>query len=158
MKMDYFKGIKTLLVLKARYRELCKQFHPDLAGGDLETMKMINVQYERALKWVHDSKGDRLSDEDINIERDLMEVINKIIALNGIIIEVTGRWVWVTGETRPYRDTFKALGFWWASKKLAWYWRPQDAKSTGRHSMSFDHIRSKYGSINIGTTERAAIA
>lgn len=155
--MDYFKNIKTLLVLKARYRELCKQFHPDL-GGDLETMKMVNVQYERMLKWVHDGKGERLDDEAINIEKDLMNVINKIVALQGIMIEVTGRWVWVTGETRPYKATFKALGFWWASKKLAWYWRPSDAKAHSRKSMSFEHIRSKYGSINIGTTERAAIA
>lgn len=155
--MDYYKNIKTLLVLKARYRELCKQFHPDL-GGDLETMKMVNVQYERALKWVTDHDGERLDDDAIKIEKDLMNVINKIIALQGIMIEVTGRWIWVTGETRPYSDTFKALGFWWASKKLAWYWRPADAKAHSRKSMSFDHIRSKYGSINIGTTERAAIA
>mgnify|MGYP001600446230 CR=1 FL=1 len=155
--MDFFKGIKTLLVLKAKYRELCKQYHPDL-GGDLETMKMVNVQYERALQWVHDGKGDRLDEASINIEKDLMNVVNKIVALKGIIIEVTGRWVWVTGDTRQYRDTFKTLGFWWASKKLAWYWRPAGAKSTGRHTMSFEHIRSKYGSINIGTVDREALA
>lgn len=156
--MDYFKGIKTLLVLKARYRELCKQFHPDLAGGDLETMKMVNVQYERALKWVTDHKGERLDEAGINIEKDLMNVINKIVALKGIMIEVTGRWVWVTGETRQYRDYFKSLGFWWACKKLAWYWRPQDAKVYNRHPMSLEHIRSKYGSINIGRTEREALS
>jgi len=155
--MDYFKGIKTLLVLKARYRELCKQFHPDL-GGDLETMKMINVQYERALKWVHDDKGERLTPDAVNIEKDLMHVISKLTALKGIVIEVTGRWVWVTGETRQYKDYLKTCGLWWASKKLAWYWRPADAKGHGKHTMSFDHIRSKYGSINVGTVDRESLA
>jgi hypothetical protein len=156
--MDYFKGIKTLLVLKQRYRELCKLYHPDLAHGDLETMKHVNVQYERALRFVHDDKGENLNEDSIRVEKDLMAVINKIIALQGLIIEVTGRWVWVTGETRQYKDYLKKCGLFWASKKLAWYWRPSDAKCKSKHSMSFEHIRSKYGVINIGTTERAGIA
>ena len=155
--MNYFKGITTLKVLKIRYRELCKQFHPDL-GGDLETMKAINCQYEDALKRVHDDKGETLSEENINIEKDMMEIINKVVALKGIVIEVTGRWVWITGETFPYRKYFKEIGLYWASKKVAWYWRPQDAKCSSRRSMSFEHIRSKYGSINIGTEERASLA
>lgn len=155
--MKYFKGIKTLLLLKARYRELCKQFHPDL-GGDLETMKAINVEYEKALRYVVDSKGETLDEDSFNIERDLMEVINKIVALKGIIIEVTGRWIWVTGETRQHKDYFKALGFYWACKKLAWYWRPNDAKVHNRRPLSLEQIRHKFGSINIGTVERAAIA
>lgn len=155
--MDYFKGIKTLLVLKMKYRELCKLHHPDL-GGNLEIMKMVNVQYERALKWVHDDKGERLNDEAINIEKDLMTVINKIVALKGIVIEVTGRWVWVTGETKQYSNYFKTLGFWWASKKLAWYWRPKDAKVWNRHPYTLEAIRSKYGTINIGTVDRVSLA
>lgn len=155
--MNYFKGIITLLVLKARYRELCKQFHPDL-GGDLETMKLVNVQYEAALKYVHNHKGETLTDDDINIEKDLMHVVNKIVALQGIIIEITGRWIWVTGETRQYKDYFKGLGFYWAHKKLAWYWRPADAKVHNRNPYTLDQIRSKFGTVNIGTVEREAIA
>ena len=30
--MDYFKSIRTLKLLKLRYRELCKLNHPDLAA------------------------------------------------------------------------------------------------------------------------------
>jgi hypothetical protein len=116
--MDYFRGIATLKALKIKYRELCKQFHPDL-GGDTAIMQMINAQYEEALKHVHDDKGERLNEEAINIERDLMDIINKIVALQGIIIEVAGRWVWVTGETFQYKEYFKSLGFWWAHKKAS---------------------------------------
>lgn len=155
--MDYFRGITTLKVLKARYRELCKQFHPDL-GGDLETMKLINLQYEAALSRVHDDKGENLNADDIRIEKDLMDIINKIIALQGLVIEVTGRWVWVTGETRQYKDYLKESGFFWACKKLAWYWRPDDAKVKNRRPLSIEAIRSKYGSINVGTVERVSLA
>ena len=155
--MNYFAGIKTLLVLKMKYRELCKLHHPDL-GGSTEIMKLVNIQYEKALRYVTDHKGENLDENSINIEKDLMNVINKIVALQGIIIEVTGRWIWVTGETRQYKDYFKSLGFWWAHKKLAWYWRPADAKVHNRRPLSLDQIRSKYGSVNIGTVERSALA
>ncbi len=155
--MNYFTGIKTLLVLKARYRELCKLHHPDL-GGDLEIMKAVNVQYEAALKHVHDDKGETLTDDAINIERDLMNIINKIVALKGIIIEVTGRWIWITGGTYPHRNYLREIGCFWAHKKLAWYWRPADAKVNNRHPYTLEQIRSKFGCISIETTERQAIA
>jgi hypothetical protein len=156
--MDFFKGIKTLKMLKMKFRELCKIHHPDL-GGDTETMKMLNKQYEQALKWVHDDKGERLNAEGIQIEKDLMEVISKIVALKGLIIEVTGRWIWVTGETRQYKTYLKECGLWWASKKLAWYWRPQDAKAHfSRGNKTIDQIRAKYGSISVDSVNREALA
>ena len=155
--MTYFAGIKTLLVLKARYRELCKIHHPDL-GGDTATMQAINAEYDTALRYVHDDKGETLNEEAQGVERDLMEVINKIVALQGLVIEVTGRWIWVTGATYQYRETLKNLAFRWAHKKCAWYWRPADAIVKNRHPLTLDQIRSKFGSINIGTEDRLALA
>jgi hypothetical protein len=155
--MNYFAGINTLKVLKIKYRELCKLNHPDL-GGSTSVMQEINAQYERMLSRVHDDKGEILNDEAINIEKDLMEVINKIIALKGLVIEVTGRWIWITGQTYTYKDFLKSLGCFWAHKKAAWYWRPQDAKVWNRHPLSLEAIRSKYGTISIGTVDRQALA
>jgi hypothetical protein len=155
--MNYFSGINTLKVLKMRYRELCKQFHPDL-GGDTAVMQEINAQYEYALHHVNDEKGESLNEESINIERDLMEVINKIVALQGIIIEVAGRWIWITGETYQYKDYLKSIGCFWAHKKAAWYWRPADAKVKNRRPLSLEQIRYKYGTINIGSEDRPALA
>ena len=155
--MKFFGGITTLLLLKMKYRELCKLHHPDL-GGDVKIMQAINAEYEEALLHVHDSKGEPLTPDDINIEKDLMEAVNKIVALKGIVIEITGRWVWVTGETRQYKDYFKSIGFWWARKKAAWYWRPPNAKSHNRRPVPLDQIRSRYGSVNIGSVDREALA
>lgn len=151
--MNYFAGIGSLDQLKMRYRELCKMYHPDL-GGDTEKMKDINAQYSKMLQTVKDNKGEFLNTESINIEESLMKVIEDIIALQGITIEVCGRWVWVTGNTKQYIDEFKRLGFWWASKKLAWYWRPDSARSGGHKAMTTEYIREKYGSIDIKTIER----
>jgi hypothetical protein len=156
-KMNYFEGITTLEGLKRKYRELCKIHHPDL-GGSTAIMQAINAQYEDMLTRVHDKEGKPLNDEEINIQKDLREMINKIIALKGLIIEITGRWVWVTGETRQYKDYLKESGFFWAHKKMAWYWRPETARVHNRRPFSLDQIRAKYGSVNIGTREREAIA
>jgi len=155
--MNFFEGITTLKVLKMKYRELCKMHHPDL-GGDTATMQAINLQYEEALKHVHDDKGERLNAEGIKIEKALMDVINKIVALRGIIIEVTGRWIWITGDTRQYKDYFKVVGCFWSHKKCAWYWRPEDAKVKNHRPYTLEQIRSKFGSINIGTEERPTLS
>ena len=44
--MKYFTNIKTLDDLKKEYRRLVMMNHPD-RGGDLETMKIINLEYEQ---------------------------------------------------------------------------------------------------------------
>lgn len=43
--MKYFKKVTSYKNLKAQYKELLKQNHPD-NGGDVEVMKEINVQFD----------------------------------------------------------------------------------------------------------------
>lgn len=155
--MRYFNGIKTLEELKKVYRELCKVHHPDL-GGDVVIMQAINAEYETALAYVVNHKGEPLDENNINIEKDLMEVIQRIIALKGLIIEVCGRWIWVTGDTYTWKDQLKALKFFWASQKKAWYWRSPRDKCFSRRRIPLPEIRIKYGSIGFETEEREAIA
>lgn len=150
--MNYFSGISSLEQLKIKYRELAKMYHPDL-GGDLEKMKQINLQYSEMLQKVKDGKGEFLNTDEVTIQESLRDVIEKIITWQGIYIEVCGSWVWVTGRTKDYIDQFKALGFWWASKKLAWYWRPAEQKYKHTKTLELDQIREKYGSIDIKTRE-----
>jgi len=45
----FFSSCKTLETLKTEYRKLAMQHHPD-RGGDLETMKAVNVEFDRAFK------------------------------------------------------------------------------------------------------------
>lgn len=44
--MTYFKNVKSLEDLKNQFRELARKNHPD-AGGDAETMKAINQEYDQ---------------------------------------------------------------------------------------------------------------
>lgn len=127
--------------IKKAYREACKLYHPDL-GGSAEMMQAVNAAYE-ALK---DYQGETVSNDDLEYPEALNNALNSIISLDGIIIEICGAWIWVTGNTRDHKDTLKLNGFKWANKKKAWYFRPSDYKSSSRGSMSLDEIRVRHNS------------
>lgn len=42
-----FKGADNILLLKKRYKDLMKMFHPDCLGGDTEMVKLLNRTYDR---------------------------------------------------------------------------------------------------------------
>ena len=44
-----FAGCNNVESLKKRYKALCKSFHPDMSGGDTESMQFINTEYEKLL-------------------------------------------------------------------------------------------------------------
>lgn len=51
--MSYFKNVKSFEDLKNQFRELARKNHPD-AGGDAETMKAINQEYDQLFPiWKH---------------------------------------------------------------------------------------------------------
>lgn len=155
----FFKDCKTLNEVKALYRSLCKEHHPD-RGGNLETMQAVNVEYAKAVAII--ARGEDLSPEEIDEEilnaEQYQQAVNAIINLEGINIEICGGWIWVTGNTYQHREIFKQFrenighkaGFFYASKKVAWYFRSPEFKSVNRKALSLDQIRNKYGSHGIG--------
>jgi hypothetical protein len=86
------------------------------------------------------------------------EALNKVISLEGISVELCWMWIWITGNTQPIKDVLKQAGFFWASQKKAWYWRPEQAKSNNRIKMTMDEIRYRHGSLEIKKSEKLAIA
>ena len=42
-----FRGADNILLLKKRYKDLMKMFHPDCPGGDAEMVKSLNRTYDR---------------------------------------------------------------------------------------------------------------
>lgn len=144
--MKWFAGCGNLDEVKTAYKKLAKQYHPDL-GGDTLTMQEINKEY--AFASAKAIQGANLSAEDT--EREILqseayrEALERIIHLNGITIELVGYWIWVTGETRLHRDELKKAGFFFAPKKLAWYFRTGEYKVAKGGKKSLDEIRSKYG-------------
>lgn len=134
----YFAECQTVAEAKKLYYRLAQINHPD-HGGDAEKMKAINAEFETFCKNGPEAERDDLPEE-------FMNVIARVITLDGLQAEICGRWVWVTGNTYVHKDALKAAGFRWASKKKAWYWRKEEDAVKGSHRTTMEHIRQKYGS------------
>ncbi len=155
--MNWFNNCGTLDEVKATYKKLAKQYHPDL-GGDTATMQEINKEY--AFASAKAIKGANLSEEETEHEilssEAYRKAIEQIIHLEGITIELVGYWIWVTGNTYAVRAALKAAGFYFASKKAAWYFRTAEYKVSRSSGKSLDEIRNKYGSelVNDGAKRK----
>lgn len=145
---EYFTKCTTLEELKGEYKKLVMIHHPD-KGGDLATMQAINAEYDEMfpqLKNKHKNKDgeayEKESEEAPNEFKDLMETL---IRMDGVHIEIIGCFVWITGDTKPYKDQLKAMGFKWHGKKSCWYKAPADYKRRGKKQYGMDEIRDMYG-------------
>ena len=93
--------------------------------------------------------GSKADKESTEVASEFIEIINNIINLEGLVIEIVGSWVWITGNTKEHKEVLKANGFYYASKKKAWYLKPNDYVAKSRKHYSLDEIKSKYGSTKV---------
>src|SRR5690606_4713340 len=130
------------------------KYHPDRNPAGLEMMQAVNLAYET----LKDFDG-ALESGAVGYDETLNEILNQVITMEGVSIEVCGAWVWLTGNTKPYSEQLgkNGLGFFWASKKKAWYYRPADWKSSSRGQMSLDEIRETYGSHAVANKAPSAL-
>ena len=116
--MKWFNNPETLEDLKKQYKKLAFQNHPD-RGGKTSDMQEINAEYEALFSRLKDThkhaEGEFYTARTATTETatEFMDIIEKLIHMEGIEIEVCGSWVWVTGDTRPHKEELKALSFRW---------------------------------------------
>lgn len=138
--------------VKAAFRRAAQKYHPD-KGGSTEMMQAVNAAY--AYMQMHYGETIAEMGTDAGYADRLNDAINAIIHLEGLNIEVCGLWVWVSGDTRTHKDAIKEAGYFWASKKYMWYFRPAD--QSGGRGKSMGEIRAKYGSVNVQTRRATAL-
>jgi hypothetical protein len=153
MNIKYFYNCHSLEEVKRKYKELAMLHHPD-RGGNTATMQEINLEYEEIQKNpLFDFANETEEDQEEFIR--YPEIINQIIGLEGLIIELIGNWIWISGNTYPHRGRLKQIGFFFAPKKVMWYFRPAEYKSVNRSPKTIESIRLKYGSDVVGTKNRS---
>jgi hypothetical protein len=139
--------IEDLDSLKKQYFKLAKKYHPD-AGGTTIQFQQLQSEYEQLLQKV--LRGSNLNTEqkenEIVIDKAIRDIIDAIINIDGLDIEVVGKWLWVGGDTYPVRTTLKQSGLEFIKKAGVPYWVYKGSESKGRGKMSIEEIRAKYGS------------
>lgn len=84
-------------------------------------------------------------------------VLDAVQDMPGVGAELNGTWLWISGDTKPHKETLKALGCMWSPNKKVWYKRPPNAKRRfGRRTASQGYIRARYGSERLKDAEVGA--
>ena len=162
--MKFFKNIETLEELKREYKKLALKLHPDL-NQDRDTTKdfqEMQSEYEKVFEMVknirRNEKGEKYTKETSETMEEFKDVIDKIIHFKNVNIEIIGSWIWLTGDTKTYKETIKELGFRWSKNKIAWYYHKDEYRKRSNKIFSLDDIREKFGSEKVQNTYQLELA
>lgn len=146
--MKYLNNCKTLDELKKEYRALTKKLHPD-CGGSNEEMKILNEEYKalfEILKKAHNKAADE-NHQTTETPEEFIEIIEKLMKLDGLEIELCGAWLWIGGNTYLHKSELRAAGCMWSKNKMRWYWRhAEEGRKHYKGKKTMEEIRFKYGS------------
>ena len=124
--------------------------HPD-KGGNTATMQAIKNEYDDLFPKLKDVHKDR-EGKTYTAKKRTQEtpehfkiIIDELMTMENIIVEIIGCFIWITGDTKNYKDRLKDLKFFWHTNKKAWYLKPENYKRQSRKNYEFDEIRSMYG-------------
>lgn len=170
MAYRFFQNCRTAEDGKKLYRELARKYHPD-NGGDAEIFKQMMQEFTTWFehhKNIHaddgkhaddanDGAGKRTKQSTESVHR-FMNVINKIVSIPGLEIEICGTWLWLSGNTYPYRDVLKDAGFRWSKSKKRWYWTEEQFSGKYRARKTMAQIRMAYGSEYVEYEQRMALS
>lgn len=153
---------QSLNELKQLYRAFAIQFHPD-HGGDEEGMKAINIEFTalfEVLKYKQNTQAKEQHEKGnwkgfattSETPEEFIEIVGKLNRIAGIIIELCGTWIWISGETKEHKDELKQAGCKFSGKKMQWYWRHEEdyCRKHRKDELDMDEIRNLYGSQIIG--------
>lgn len=154
--MKYFTKINTVEELKKQYFSLAKKYHSDINGGSDEMMKAINAEYTelfKVYKDVHQSTKKDAENATYTAEKatneapvDFINIISELLKMPGIAVELCGRWLWIGGDTKPYKDKLKEIGCKWCNTKKLWSWHHPEDSVYKHKTKNMSEIREAYGS------------
>ena len=160
--MKYFKNVTSIEKLKKQYRDLVLQYHPDLNKEDTTSiMQELNAEYNELFDKVKNSfvnaDGKLYTKENSENINDFKNIINKIITFKDCKIEVIGNWLWITGNTKYYKEILKNLKFKWINNKKAWAYHTDKYFKKTKNIYTLDDLRSSFVTVTVENKETEKI-
>lgn len=97
----YLKDANNLQELKKLYFKLSKIYHPDINKNGLETMQIINNEYDYLKTILKNSINEETKKEykdNIYSMDNFRNIIDELMKYNRITIEIVGSWLWIFGN------------------------------------------------------------
>ena len=160
--MVYFRNVNTIQELKKQYRDLVMQYHPDLNKEDTTSiMQAINSEYNDIFNKVknsfRNSEGTIYEKENNENIEDFKDIINKIVTFKDCKIEIIGNWIWVSGNTKYYKEILKSLKFNWIKNKEAWTYHQEKYFKKSKKEFTLQELRNSFITVNVETEETKKI-
>jgi hypothetical protein len=148
----YFASCNTLDDAKLAYKTFAKILHPDINKSETATADFQEMC----------NQFDSFQPKKLKFEKEMNEfngaeyrtVLEQLWKLDGVIVEICGSYLWLSGETKKHLFQIKAIESpmfekpMWAKNKEMWFFKPKGYKSQNRKVFDINQIRAKYGSID----------
>lgn len=165
MKWFVEDDLKDVNTLRTAYKKLLIKYHPDNNEEDTTIqMQEINSEYDRLFQRLkedyesseaYEQQTDRQKQAyDWQKDKQIREIIVELSKYEGIEIELCGTWIYVRGNTYPYRKELKALGLNFNRHKGCWIIHYDDYYQYHKTPVSMAYIREKYGSVIIKAEDK----
>ena len=151
----YFPKNINKVDAKKLFRTLSLKLHPDKVGGSAKEFISMKNEYENLLKFNFSYTSKEATEETTSMD-EFIKANEFIKDFNGVTVELTGVWLWLSGNTQPYKEIIKENGFKWSRNKLKWYKAPYTLKGKKRGT-NFNKIKKLYG-YQSTTINKTAIA
>ena len=139
----YFSPEMKIEELRKQFWKLCLQLHPD-KGGDPAEFRAMKDEYDIVVGILAAGEAGRAEKENRRPwytaagERGLREAMAVFMNIPGVVVEICGCWLWITGETYNARQRLYEAGAKYSKQKKCWYWA---------HDMQRGKVRGKYNNM-----------
>ncbi len=144
-------------VLK-HYRQQAKRYHPDCKNGDLDIMKLVNLAFElvEGLNFTWDIREEDRAARPLTDT--IQEMWDQLKHYPGLVGEIIGSWLWISGNTYPIREQLKNMGFSYAHIKKCWYYHEGYYHKHNKTQYTMSDMRNLWGSQTLEEEQAEAIA
>lgn len=114
---NFIEKHQTLKTAKAQ-QNLVKKF-----AEDWEKYKDLHKQ----------QNGKIVKDTAVKTAMDFLKLLDLVEGMEGVTVELSGDWLFVSGDTYRYRGKFRDAGMMWHGQRKVWFWQAGKPKFYGKN-------------------------